>query len=38
MSKNSLKDTKIGKSLCIFEKLFQRLVEGADGPKCALQQ
>ena len=37
-SKNSLKDTKTAKFLHILEKLFQKLVEGADGSKCALQQ
>ena len=36
--KDSLKDTKTAKILYIFEKLFQKLLEGADGPKCSLQQ
>ena len=33
-----MNDKKTAKLLYIFEKLFEKLVEGADGPKCALQQ
>ena len=36
-SKDSLKHTKTAKILYIFEKLFQKLAEGADSPKGALQ-
>ena len=36
--KDPLKDTKTAKILYIFEKLFQKLLEVADGPKCSLQQ
>ena len=35
---DSLKDKKAAKSLYIFEKLFQKLEEGADSIKCVLQQ
>ena len=37
-SKDSLKHLKTAKILHVFEKLFQKLVEGADGPKCTLQR
>ena len=36
--KVSLKDTKTGRILYIFEKLFQKLGEGAAGAKCTLRQ